>query len=233
MRRLISVSVVVATLAFSHNAEAQQCGGTERWAVKVGSDSAAASISVASPVPTTLNQLVFLPTPTLPPNHDNDTRLSEERTVRVVEGRLVKFKPELGKTGDSDYHLVISDETLQFSQGPDVSSHSVVAELVDPDCVPGRQGSPGTTSAFQAQIVNVWERFEKRFPNAKHGWNNANGMRVRITGIGFFDRPHGQTGRARNMIEIHPVLDIAFIDDETTTATRERTIQASARMFCP
>lgn len=198
---------------FVPEAWAQPCGGTERWAVKVGSDAAASSINTANPVPTTLNQLVFLPTPQLPANHDNDTRTAQERTVWVVEGRLVKFKPELGKTGDSDYHLVISDDTLQFSQGSTVSNHSFVAELVDPDCIPGKQGQPGTTSAFQTQIENVWEKFENRFSNPKHGWNPGNGMRVRITGVGFFDRPHGQTGRGRNQIEIHPVLDIDFLDD--------------------
>jgi serine protease len=62
-------------------------------------------------------------------------------------------------------------------------------------------------------IEAVWDKFERRFPDSKHGWNAAGGMRVRLTGVGFFDRPHGQTGRARNQIEIHPVLDIEFLDD--------------------
>jgi hypothetical protein len=29
---------------------------------------------------------------------------------------------------------------------------------------------------------------------------------ARVTGVGFFDRNHGQTGRALNLIELHPVL---------------------------
>jgi hypothetical protein len=33
---------------------------------------------------------------------------------------------------------------------------------------------------------------------------------VRITGVTFFDRQHGQTGRALNGIEIHPVMEIEF-----------------------
>ena len=33
---------------------------------------------------------------------------------------------------------------------------------------------------------------------------------MQIVGIGFFDPPHDQTGRAPNNIEIHPVLDITF-----------------------
>jgi hypothetical protein len=31
-----------------------------------------------------------------------------------------------------------------------------------------------------------------------------------MTGVGFFDRIHGQTGVAPNGIELHPVLDIQF-----------------------
>jgi hypothetical protein len=33
---------------------------------------------------------------------------------------------------------------------------------------------------------------------------------VQITGVGFFDFPHGQHGAAPNVIELHPVLDIVF-----------------------
>jgi hypothetical protein len=33
---------------------------------------------------------------------------------------------------------------------------------------------------------------------------------VTVTGVGFFDRIHGQTGVAPNGIELHPVLDIQF-----------------------
>jgi hypothetical protein len=129
---------------------------------------------------------------------------------------LLKFKPELGKSGDNDYHLVIVDDTLQFSQGQQVSTHSFVAEIVKPECVPGRHGDPGTESEFGEALEAVWNKFEERFPDSKHGWNDAGGMRVRLTGVGFFDRPHGQTGRAPNMIELHPLLDIEFLDDATT-----------------
>ncbi len=53
---------------------------------------------------------------------------------------------------------------------------------------------------------------EAQFPNreAGSGWNDAQGIPVRVSGVGFFDRPHGQTGRATNGIELHPVLNIEF-----------------------
>jgi hypothetical protein len=35
--------------------------------------------------------------------------------------------------------------------------------------------------------------------------------KARITGVGFFDRAHGATGAAPNVIEIHPVLKIVWL----------------------
>jgi hypothetical protein len=32
-----------------------------------------------------------------------------------------------------------------------------------------------------------------------------------VTGVLFFDYPHGQTGVAPNAIEVHPVLDFACL----------------------
>jgi hypothetical protein len=35
--------------------------------------------------------------------------------------------------------------------------------------------------------------------------------RARVTGVAFFDFLHGQTGVARNGIELHPVLDFTCL----------------------
>jgi hypothetical protein len=34
---------------------------------------------------------------------------------------------------------------------------------------------------------------------------------ARVTGVGFFDRMHGQTGVAPNVIELHPILKIEWL----------------------
>ena len=113
-----------------------------------------------NPITTQLHELVTLLRPQLP--KDDTTRTSAERTVRVVDGRLVKFKLESGRTGDQDYHLVLTDETLQFSQGgggTQASPHSFVAEIVNPDCVAGREGTDTVPSRFQAQPQAVYDEF--------------------------------------------------------------------------
>jgi hypothetical protein len=35
--------------------------------------------------------------------------------------------------------------------------------------------------------------------------------RIRVTGVGFFDRAHGATGAAPNVIEIHPIQRVEFL----------------------
>lgn len=208
MRRL-AVCLILAVLC-PRQAVTQSCGGVERWAVKVGSDGAASSINLNNRVTTTLHALVNLPRPTLP--SDDTTRANLERTVRVVDARLVKFKLEAGKSGDSDFHLVMSDDTLQFST-TEVSLHSFVAEIIDPGCVAGRNDQVMVPSTFQAQLADVYTRFVDHFSatiKTNGSWNDAGGIPVRVTGIGFFDRAHGQTGRALNGLELHPLIDIDF-----------------------
>jgi hypothetical protein len=74
---LLAVFALLALLPAPAFAQAQ-CGGVERWPVKVGSDPDAASVDT-NPTTATLHDLVRLPTPSLP--HDDETRAPEERTV--------------------------------------------------------------------------------------------------------------------------------------------------------
>jgi len=36
-----------------------------------------------------------------------------------------------------------------------------------------------------------------------------------VTGVGFFDSPHNQTGAAPNEIELHPVLKVGVLDGQS------------------
>ena len=186
-----------------------QCGGTERWAVKVGTDPKAGTIDLTTRTPISLQDLINLPEPQRPPRNDNRTRLDEETHVYVIRARLAQFKFE---TNDNDFHLVITDDTLNFSPGgpgTTPSGHSFVAEIPDANCIAGAQGT-STQSAFIAGIQNARGELQAQFQNINTSgkFNDASGIPVQIVGIGFFDRPHNQTGRAPNNIEIHPILDI-------------------------
>jgi hypothetical protein len=77
----------------------------------------------------------------------------------------------------------------------------MVAEIPFPGCV-------GAGSPFAAQIANARAAFDGHL-TATTSFQTAD-VPVQVTGVGFFDFPHGQHGAAPNIIELHPVLDIVF-----------------------
>ena len=132
---------------------------------------------------TTVTALDALPAPNpIPPT--NRVR-PVETTVFTVEATLTGFKQE----DDSDYHLVFAD-----------AGRTMIAELASPPCT---QPDP-----LRAGIVTARQAFETRFhpgPRFEHVT-----VPVTVTGVGFFDFIHGQTGVAPNGIELHPILNITF-----------------------
>jgi len=215
-------ALILSFLALSSSqiAPAQHCGGTERWAVKDGTDPAAQQIDFNNITSIQVSDLLSIHQPNIPSN--NTTRVVPDEThLYRVSARLVKWKKECCQASDdSDYHLVMTDDTLQFSDennGTPVTGHSFVAELPDPNCLSGRNGTFGTSSPFfqlgnSFNVATARQALEAQTQNAVFdgNWNDMGGVPVEIVGVGFFDRAHKQTGRSPNNIEIHPVLSIAF-----------------------
>jgi hypothetical protein len=218
--RLLRYSTLLLALLGSSFA-AGQCGGTERWAVKDGTDPKAQQIDLQNPVDINIPDLLTLPEPQRPPQGDNTIRIvPNEMHLYRVQARLVQWRKEAGETGDSDYHLVLADSTLNFTPGrKKPTGHSFVGEIPDPDCLAGAGGEFGASSPFLPSDPNASlsiraarQALENQFPDAdlQGGWNDAGGIPVEVMGIGFFDFPHGQVGRAPNDLEIHPILSITF-----------------------
>jgi hypothetical protein len=226
------VVVLLAALAPSQT-RARTCGGTERWQVKVGTDSGVGNVDLTTQIPMVVSDMLQLHQPQRPPKGDNDTRLAEETHVYVVTGHLIKFKLETGASGDQDYHMVISDDTLNFTDdhAGQPPGHSLVAEIPNPDCTAGKRGDPSVQSRFIDVIRASRQKLESQFPSIGQAgaFNDAGGIAVRIVGVGFFDFPHHQVGRASNNVEIHPVLDISFNPRAGTPVMQSTDKDASAR----
>ena len=210
---LLAGALVGAALPVS--GYALSCGATERWFVKGGTDPDANLVRLDQIVQSTVQGLNQLPKlqPTVPAG-DNKIRLAAERVVYQVSGRLALFKSE----PDTDYHLVITDDSLRYTPGgPGTdgleTGTSFIAEIPKPDCVAGTKGDPNVPSLFAVQLKDVRDRFEARFPNGAGANTDLGGIPVTLIGIAFYDRPHRQTGRAVNGIELHPLLDIRFEGD--------------------
>lgn len=171
--------------------------GVERWPVKTGTDGDVARVDAEHRVQTTVEHLVSLARPSdmLPPQDDfpkyQSTRARPvETTIFTVEAEIIACKIE----ADGDFHLVI--------QG---NSETMIAEVPDPDPEFVEPASPWV-EAIKTARQQVLDKLDPQ-PELKKVR-----VQARLTGVGFFDKIHGQAGVARtNGIELHPVLGITWL----------------------
>jgi hypothetical protein len=212
-----STATVLTGLATPVAEEAgETCGGTERWNVKVANDPAAAQIDPNPQGPFTVAQLNQITPGPLSPGG----RMAAEKKQYTVRGFLSYFKREGGSHGDGDYHLVITDQPGVFEddEHKPPNGRSIVVELPDAKCFRGASGLGPQTSLLGQSMGEARVAFEKHVEGI-NGKKITTTIPVTVTGVGFFDRAHGQTGRATEhsqtdgrkvSLELHPVTEITF-----------------------
>ncbi|HET6400515.1 MAG TPA: hypothetical protein VFH95_03870 [Candidatus Kapabacteria bacterium] len=160
-----------------------------RWEVKTLADG---FIPDSISTPTTVQEQVSLPAP--PPVRQSWKRLPSERTLYVLDARLVKVMEDL----DRDYKFVIEDPK---------TGAQMLAEIPDPDAY----GSAKYRPAFR-KARYIIDSVADRVPGYSDIRFDPEPL-VRVTGIGFFDQAHYAPyhGTAPNNREIHPVLRIEVV----------------------
>jgi hypothetical protein len=157
--------------------------GVERWPEKTLSDPFASKVKL-TPRPETVNVLRHL---TKVVGIGGQRGLGTERTTFRVKARLVGIKQE----SDSDFHLVIADL---------VTGKTMIAEFPNQSCDLGAKATLRTRMEKARVAVADACGFA---PSSSY--RHISGTAT-ITGVGFFDFPHHQTGHAPNDMELHPVL---------------------------
>jgi hypothetical protein len=164
-----------------------QCG-TERWDVKTLADASADEVNF-TPKTTTVEALRSKHRPDI--GSDDPRHAGVEQSTFKVKARLVEFKFE----DDSDIHLVIAQ--------PHDASETMIVEFPDPGCT----RDSIERGAMRRARRNLLDACGQP-PSASSSFADLRG-RATVTGVGFFDLLHGQTGVAPNGIELHPVLRLA------------------------
>ncbi len=162
--------------------------GVERWAVKTGTDTAVSQVNMTAQ-DTTIVSLRGIAVPsTFSSTSPRFTYAGspEIQNFRLTNVTLTQYKLE----NDSDYHLVLAD----------ASGNTMIAEIPYPGCMSG--------SAWINQVTSARNAFDAKYA-VTTSFQTANDV-VTITGVGFFDVLHGQTGVAPNGIELHSVLSICW-----------------------
>jgi hypothetical protein len=163
-----------------------------RWAIKTGADRDAQAVSKTQK-DTTVDQLIAIARPEVLTRRQKNGQTTDRRldpvetTLYRVRGAIVGYKLE----PDGDYHIVIQGSS------PD---KTMVVEIPDPADV-------SASSRWIAEIKSARSAFAKRFPTVGKRIKRAN-VSATITGVGFWDKKHGQTGVAPNGIELHPVIQM-------------------------
>jgi hypothetical protein len=168
--------------------------GVERWTVKTGTDAGAAAVDIAHPQDTTIAALAALPPPTreqLDANPSSRIGAAETTAYRLSGVTLTGYKLE----ADGDFHLVLTDS----------AGNTMIAEIPKPACV-------GDASPWRSAIATTRQAFDAAFPGAETqtSFVRPDRLLTAISGAGFFDFLHGQTGVAPNAIELHAVTGIDF-----------------------
>ena len=122
-----------------------------------------------------------------PVMHEDSPRFGgvKRQTIRA-RAQVVEAKVE----EDSDIHLVIAPRTHR--------ARTMIVEFPAPQCVASPFKPPEMRAARRVLLSRCPAIGSSDF-TIRHG-------SVTITGVGFWDILHGQTGVAPNGIELHPVL---------------------------
>lgn len=209
--------------------------GVERWPVKTGTDADFKTVGQntvkgkklgAGVVPTTVEEMIAMPRPadmpgvtkSFPANslYQNHRAAVTETTIWKLTATITLAKIEQ----DGDYHLVLKGDSGKTMIGeipnPDpkfVKNDQWRAQIkLARDAMDAKLGGPLAPVDFSAADIAV--PTEDRFATAPMDDETAAmttvGLKATITGVGFFDSSHGQTGVAPNAIELHPIFTITF-----------------------
>jgi len=169
-----------------------------RWDVKTLTDPKADQVS-PTVVDTTVHQLVHLPAPKKVPEHLPRAGGPEftpiELTTYRITGKLEWWKIS---ADDGDIHLVVQDPA---------TDEPMIVEFPDPKCT-------GKASATHRDEMTAARHAVESSCPGQHlttGFHELSGTAT-ITGVGFFDKNHGQRGVALNAVELHPALSFASTD---------------------
>jgi hypothetical protein len=213
--------------------------GTERWPVKTGTDpdaaqvgtNAAAGANNSGIVGATVEEMINLPRPpgltdiTADPPEFQDKRAAPvEFTIWQVKADITVIKKE----SDGDLHIVLQGDSGETMVAESPTPHAPFVEDTSPWLDAMTQVRSAIADKFGPQLAG------KALPSTTPGappvvapashpqgpaalfealapfQTKVARTTAVVTGVGFFDRFHNQTGVAKNVIELHPILAIEF-----------------------
>ena len=188
MRNLILWLSPILLFAFKPT---DDCPSSYRWDNKIMIDAKGLSLFHKTPGSSTMNTVVHY---TKPPNNQLGANRGSIESKKVTVTALLIG---LGKERDQDYHLILCSTNHK---------DSMIAEIPDPDC-PKLNDFIGLRERFSKARQFIKDNVDDT-PGGIHYLPDDKVIKVKVTGMLFFDKKAHGNGHARNDIEIHPVLKI-------------------------
>jgi hypothetical protein len=183
------LAAILATVGYvptvANQAGAITCG-VWRWPVKTLSDPDRKQVNF-NPIGTRVSRFRLRSRPSITFGTDTPRFGYVEHHTWRLKARPIQAKLE----DDFDIHLVVSV--------PSAPAKTMIVEFPRKACVASPFRRNKIAAARQKFLDNCG-------PVSSSSWARLAGS-VTITGIGFWDAKHGQTGIAPNGIELHPVLN--------------------------
>lgn len=179
--------LLLLLIAFTSCLVGAKTCGNERWDVKTLTDKSANEVKL-TPIPTTVAALRKLKPPvkvtnTLP-------RQDSEKQVYSANVWIIGYKHEV----DDDYHVVISTVGK--------NKEMMIFEIPAAHC--GRDRETQIYNNLRQEIDTLGLTPSDKFITLQPP------IEAEVEGVVFFDKCHGQTGRAPNCVEFHPGLKVAI-----------------------
>jgi len=169
----------------------EDCGGSYRWDYKILIDPTGWPLINKQPKLKTIHSLINISRPTV---------LGKQRTpYETWKVTITAWVVMLGKEGDSDYHLVLTNQSR---------TDSLIAEIPDPSCDKLKH-FPALKDKYQIARDFVVNEIDDPHSSVDE---LPNPVKVKVTGFLFFDKMAHGKGHAKNGIEIHPITKIVKVN---------------------
>jgi hypothetical protein len=169
--------------------------GDWRWDVKTLTDKGGTAILKSKPVEVKFDQFLQSMSPRkLAKDNDKDraqARFTSEKEVVEMTAYITSMTIS---QEDHDFMMVL--------KSPD-SDATMMAELPNPEC-----SSLSKFTLQQEQFKKTWSELSCLMDKISQ---NSKPIKVKITGVRFWDAVPGQRGASENGIEIHPVIKVTVL----------------------
>jgi hypothetical protein len=180
-----------SVLLFIHRPP-DECGGSYRWDNKIMIDPKGLSLFSKQPTARSIHSIISYQKP--PQEELRTNRGTIESKKVTVTGYLIGLGEE---DNDQDYHLILA--SINYKD-------SLIAEIPDPSCSK-LSHFPGLRDKYSIARKFIEDNVDET-PGNVHYLDAADVIKVKVTGMLFFDKHAHGNGHSRNDIEIHPVLKI-------------------------